>query len=273
MIKPDDQSVLYCGDCRVEMQRLESESVQLAIFSPPYVDQRKSTYGGIPPDKYVDWVLPIASELQRVLKSTGTMIVNLKEKVVDGERHTYVIDLIKALRQQGWRHTEEYIWVKSNSMPGRWPNRFRDGWERLLQFNKQKHFAMYQESVMVHRSENTAKRVVKLSENDFQRMKSKTGSTFGKNMSHWLGREMVFPSNVLFMATETRNVGHSAAFPERLPEFFVKLFTSPGDLVLDPFCGSGTVGVVCKKLNRRFIGIEIVPEYVALAQKRIAAAS
>ena len=102
MIKPDEQSVLYCGDCRVEMQRLESESVQLVIFSPPYADQRKSTYGGIPPDKYVDWMLPIASELQRVLKPTGTMIINIKEKVVDGERHTYVIDLIKALRQQGW---------------------------------------------------------------------------------------------------------------------------------------------------------------------------
>ena len=77
-------------------------------------------------------------------------------------------------------------------------------------------------------------------------------------------------SNVLFMATETRNVGHSAAFPERLPEFFVKLFTQEGDLVLDPFVGSGTVGVVCKRLGRHFLGMDIVQDYVELARKRIA---
>ena len=271
MATTDEQSVLYCGDCRELLKSVESESVSLIVTSPPYSDQRKSTYGGIPPDKYVDWVLPIAEELHRVLKPTGTMIINLKEKVVDGERHTYVIDLIKALRQQGWRFTDEYIWVKTNSVPGKWPNRFRDSWERLLQFNKQKHFAMHQESVMVERKESTAKRVKKLSANDCQRMASKTGSTFGKNMSHWLGREMVYPSNVLCMATETRNVSHSVAFPERLPEFFIKLFTQEGDLVLDPFCGSGTVCVVCKRLGRRFLGMEILPEYVALAEKRIAA--
>jgi site-specific DNA-methyltransferase (adenine-specific)/site-specific DNA-methyltransferase (cytosine-N4-specific) len=103
-------------------------------------------------------------------------------------------------------------------------------------------------------------------------MKSRTGSLFGKNMSRWVGREMVYPSNVLTLPTETRNVGHSAAFPERLPEFFVKLLTQKGDLVIDPFCGSGTVGVVCKRLGRRFTGMEIMAEYVELARARIAAA-
>ena len=129
---------------------------------------------------------------------------------------------------------------------------------------------MYQRADMVDRKESTAKRVARLSENDCRRMKSKTGSPFGKNMSHWIGREKVNPSNVLYLPTETRNVGHSAVFPERLPEFFVKLFSQEGDLVLDPFCGSGTVGVVCKRLGRRFLGMDIVPSYLELAQKRIA---
>jgi DNA modification methylase len=160
--------------------------------------------------------------------------------------------------------------VKKNAAPGKWPNRFRDAWERLLQFNKRKHFAMYQDSVKVERSKNTVNRVAHLSENDRRRMKSKTGSPFGKTIANWAEREMVYPSNVLHLATETRNVGHSAAFPERLPEFFIQLFTQPGDLVLDPFTGSGTVGVVCKRLGRRFLGMDIVPSYVELAQKRIA---
>jgi DNA modification methylase len=203
------------------------------------------------------------------MKPTATMVINIKEKIVNGERHTYVIELIQALRSIGLLWTEQFVWGKRNAMPGKWPNRLRDGWERLLQFNKQKHFAMYQESVMVPRAENTAKRVRHLSENDCRRMKSATGSTFGKNNSRWVGREMVYPSNVLTLATETKNRGHSAVFPERLPEFFVKLFTLPGDLVLDPFCGSGTVGCVCKRLGRRFLGMEIQQQYVELAQKRI----
>lgn len=81
---------------------------------------------------------------------------------------------------------------------------------------------------------------------------------------------MVYPSNVLILATETQNRGHSAVFPERLPEFFIKLFTLPGDLVLDPFAGSGTVGAVCKRLGRRFLGMEIQQQYVDLARNRIA---
>ena len=261
--------VLQCGDCLELLKNVESDSVSFCVTSPPYADQRKSTYGGVPPDQYVSWILPIAKEIYRVLKPDATFIVNIKEKVVKGERSCYVMDLIQALRQSRWLWTDEYIWVKRNAAPGKWPNRFRDGWERLLQFNKQKRFAMYQDSVMVERSENTVKRVAHLSANDCRRMKSKTGSAFSKTIANWVGREMVYPSNVLSMATETRNVGHSAAFPERLPEFFIKLFTQPGDLVLAPFMGSGTVGVVCKRLGRRFLGMDIIEKYVDLAKARI----
>ena len=266
----NDQIVLQCGDCLELLKQVESSSVSLCVTSPPYSDQRKSTYGGVSPGQYVVWMLPIAKEIYRVLKPDATFILNLKEKVVKGERHGYVMELIQALRQSGWLWTEEFIWSKSNASPGKWPNRFRDSWERLLQFNKQRHFMMFQDSVMVERKESTAKRVASLSENDCRRMKSKTGSHFGKNMSRWIDREKVYPSNVLYLPTETRNVGHSAAFPECLPEFFVRLFSQEGDLVLDPFCGSGTVGVVCKRLGRRFLGMDIVKDYIELAQKRIA---
>ena len=81
-----------------------------------------------------------AVEFFRVLKPKGTFILNIKERVVNGERHTYVIDLILNMREYGWLWTEEFIWHKKNSYPGKWPNRFRDNWERLLQFNKNRKF-------------------------------------------------------------------------------------------------------------------------------------
>ena len=137
------------GDAKKVLEKLAANSVDLIVTSPPYADQRKGTYGGIHPEKYVEWFLPISKELLRILKPTGTFILNIKEKVVDGERSTYVMELILEMRKQGWLWTEEFIWHKKNSYPGKWPNRFRDSWERLLQFNKDKKFVMYQEEVMV----------------------------------------------------------------------------------------------------------------------------
>lgn len=129
---------IYLGDAKNILKKFESNSIDLIFTSPPYADSRKNTYGGIHPDKYVEWFLPFSEELLRVLKPAGTFVLNIKEKVVNGERHTYVMDLIKEMRVQGWLWTEEFIWHKKNSYPGKWPNRFRDSWERLLQFNKGK---------------------------------------------------------------------------------------------------------------------------------------
>ena len=112
--------------------------MDLIFTSPPYADRREKTYGGIKPDKYVEWFLPKAEQFLRVLKPTGTFVLNIKELTVDGERHTYVLDLILAMRKQGWLWTEEFIWHKKNCYPGKWPNRFRDAWERCIQFNKEK---------------------------------------------------------------------------------------------------------------------------------------
>lgn len=255
------QAQFYLGDCKEELKKLPSNSIDLIFTSPPYADSRQTTYGGIKPDEYVEWFLPISQELLRVLKPTGTFVLNIKEKVVNGERHTYVIELILALRKQGWLWTEEFIWHKKNSYPGKWPNRFRDSWERLLQFNKTRKFNMYQETVMVPMGDWAEKRLKNLSNTDKQRDPSKVGSGFGKNISNWVGREKAYPTNVLHLATETRNKNHSAVFPEDLPEWFINLFTKTEDTVLDPFMGSGTTIRVAQRMGRNAIGIEILPEY------------
>lgn len=260
---------ILSGDCLEKLKEVPNSSVDLIITSPPYADQRKNTYGGIKPEKYVSWFLPITAELLRVLKNDGTFILNIKEKVQNGERSTYVLELILEMKKQGWLWTEEFIWHKKNCYPGKWPNRFRDAWERLLQFNKAKKFNMYQEAVMVPMGDWAKNRLKNLSEVDKIRDNSKVGSGFGKNISNWLERDMAYPTNVLHLATECGNKNHSAAFPESLPEWFIKLFTQEYDTVLDPFMGSGTTVFVANRMNRHAIGIDIVDEYCKKVQKQI----
>lgn len=258
----------YHGDCLDVLRSLPADSIDLTVTSPPYSDQRRGTYGGIHPDNYVDWFLPITNELLRVTKPTGTFILNIKEKVTNGERHTYVLDLILKMRKQGWLWTEEFIWHKKNCHPGKWPNRFRDAWERLLQFNKTRHFNMFQDNVMVPIGDWAKTRLKNLSETDKRRDPSRVGSGFGKNVSKWVGKEKVYPTNVLHLATESSNKNHSATFPISLPSWFIKLFTKEGDMVLDPFLGSGTSSLAASILGRHSIGIEILDANFEIALER-----
>ncbi|MDD4727146.1 MAG: site-specific DNA-methyltransferase [Dysgonamonadaceae bacterium] len=260
---------IYLGDSKEKLKLLGDNSIDLIMTSPPYADQRKSTYGGIHPDNYVEWFLPISEQLLRILKPSGTFILNIKEKVVNGERSTYVMELILAMRKQGWYWTEEFIWHKKNSFPGKWPNRFRDSWERLLQFNKEKKFHMYQDEVMVPMGDWAKARLKNLSETDKIRDNSKVGSGFGKKISNWLDRDMAYPTNVLHLATECNNKNHSAAFPQELPQWFIKLFTKEHDVVLDPFMGSGTTLEVANRMIRNSVGIDIVPEYYEMVKEKL----
>ncbi len=263
------ENQIMLGDCEKVLKTLPGNCIDLIFTSPPYADQRKTTYGGIKPDEYVNWFMPKATEFFRVLKPQGTFILNIKERVVNGERHTYVIDLIHKMRECGWLWTEEFIWHKKNSYPGKWPNRFRDNWERLLQFNKNKKFYMYQEAVMVPVGDWAKDRLSNLSDTDKIRDESKVGSGFGKNISNWVGRQKVYPNNVIHLATECSNRNHSAAFPIDLPLWFIKLFTKPNDLVLDPFIGSGTTAVAALQLGRKYLGIDTEKNYVELSNNRL----
>jgi DNA modification methylase len=254
------------GDCLEILRDFPAGKFDLIFTSPPYADSRLKTYGGIKPDEYVGWFLKRAEEFHRVLSDMGSFVLNIKEKVVNGERHTYVLELILALRQQGWLWTEEYIWHKKNCHPGKWPNRFRDAWERCLHFTKRKDFKMFQEEVMVPMGNWHKNRLRRLGENDVIRLDSKVGSGFGKNIANWLGRDKAYPSNVIHLATECGNKNHSASFPLALPEWFIKLFTREGDWVLDPFVGSGTTCEAAARLARHSVGIDIVREYVDLAR-------
>ena len=133
MLKPkqkipstDFENQVYHGDSQQMLKSLPDNSVDLIITSPPYANQRSKSYGGIKASEYVEWFIPIARQLKRVLTPEGSFVLNIKEHVEKGERHTYVLELILALKKMGWRWTEEYMWHKKNAFPGKWPNRFRD---------------------------------------------------------------------------------------------------------------------------------------------------
>lgn len=267
--KPIEDRILR-GDCRKLLALESAKSVDLIVTSPPYGDNRKSTYRGVPIDAYVEWFLPISEQLHRVLRDRGSFVLNIKERVVSGERSTHVIELILALRRQGWLWTEEYIWHKRNSYPGKWPNRFRDAWERCLHFTKQRDFEMYQDAVRVPIGDWAAQRLSRLSEKDLTRDPSRVGSPFAKRVANWVGKEFVYPDNVIHIATESQNRSHSAAFPIGLPEYFIKLFTRTGGVVLDPFLGSGTTAMAAVQLGRHYVGMELDAQYCRVARQAIA---
>ena len=128
---------------------------------------------------------------------------------------------------------------------------------------------MYQETVMVPMGDWAKSRLKNLSATDKIRDDSKVGSGFGKRIANWIERDMAYPTNVIHMATECGNKNHSAAFPEELPEWFIKLFTQERDWVLDPFSGSGTTVSVARRMNRNSVGIEILPAYYELAKTEL----
>ena len=253
---------IHVGDCFDVMRKMPDDFVDLIVTSPPYADARKRTYGGIAPDEYVQWFSIRAEEMLRILKPSGSFVLNIKEKAIDGQRHPYVLELILNLSKNvGFRWVEEYIWHKTTAAPGKWKYRFRDAWERIIHFTKTSDIKMRQDAVKVPIGDWTQARMKNLSENDLSRQDSATNSGVGRRIAAWEGKKTVYPSNVLHKSPVAHNTGHSAAFPEWLPEFFIKLFTDAGDVVLDPFSGSGTTARVAQGLGRLPIGIEIDEMY------------
>jgi site-specific DNA-methyltransferase (adenine-specific) len=177
------------GDCeQVLINRVPSQSVDLIITSPPYANKRSwRGLGRLRPEEYVEWFLPKAREFQRVLKPTGSFILNIKEHVVDGQRHTYVLDLIKGLKEQGWRWVETYPWCKTTVWPGVWGRRFRDAWEPCYHFTKEKEFVFNRQAVMVQPKQNTKDWMARLSKGDTTLRVSSNGSGFSTKRSPFVG--------------------------------------------------------------------------------------
>lgn len=260
---------IHLGDSRDVLKTYPDKYFQLIVTSPPYADARDKHYDSISPDEYVRFILSFHEEFWRVLADEGSYVLNVKDRVVNGVRHRFVWHCIEALSTKGWLCIDDYIWVKPNAMPGYWPNRLRDEWEYCFHMVKQKKFNMYQDQIKQSIGDWAEKRLTKLTGKSNGRHNSENDSGFGRDLRKWVGKDSVLPGNTIKVALVGKNMGHPAAFPIGLPEFFIKLFTRPGDNVLDPFAGSGSTGVAAEKLHRNVVLIDNKDEYFKTMKNRL----
>lgn len=285
---------MICGDCRdfsVIEKLLGGKRANVVITSPPYATQREydpaSGFKPVPPEEYSDWFREVAANVQATLAPDGSYFLNIKEHAEDGERNLYVKDLVLAhKRQWGWRFVDEFCWRKTdNGVPGGWGNRFKNAWEPVFHFSRQAEIKFRPEAVG-HASEDC----FDYSPNN---PKSTSGSGLlgtgprgaaadgGKNRDAWRASRnsladsngryegLARPSNVIEARTESSQGSHSAPFPRGLVEFFIKAFTDAGDIVFDPFLGSGTTIAAAEVLHRTGHGVEISPAYCDVVIRRI----
>jgi len=274
---------LVCGDCReIRVVRLlfDNAWANVAITSPPYATQREydrtSGFKPIPPDEYVEWYKAVAFGIESVLAPDGSYLLNIKEHASDGERSLYVKDLLLAhKRQWGWRFVDEFCWRKTdNGVPGGWNNRFKNAWEPVFHFCRQQQIKFRPEAVS-HQSDDCF---------DYSPSNPKStsgsgllgtgarGDAAGKSGSTDADRRhtgMARPSNVIEAKTESTQGSHSAPFPRALVDFFLKAYSDAGDLVFDPFMGSGTVMASAHGLGRTAYGCEISPAYCDVILRRM----
>jgi len=263
---------LVCGDCRdreVLARLFEGRQASVVITSPPYATQREydpaSGFRPVPPEEYLDWYRDVARNIASILAPDGSYFLNIKEHAEDGQRHLYVKDLtIAHVRQWGWRFVDEFCWRKTdNGVPGGWRNRFKNAWEPIFHFCRQAQIKFRPEAVS-HASEGCFDYSP-----DTPRSASGSG-LLGEHDERYEG--LARPSNVIEAKTESSQGSHSAPFPRALVEFFIKAFSDAGDLVFDPFLGSGTTLVAAALLDRIGCGPEISPAYCDVVVRRAMAA-
>jgi DNA modification methylase len=274
---------LICGDCRdldVVKQLFEGVKAAVAVTSPPYATQREydpsSGFRPVPPDEYVAWYRAVAAGVESVLAPDGSYLLNIKEHAEDGQRSLYVKDLTLAhVRQWGWRFVDEFCWRKTdNGVPGGWGNRFKNAWEPVFHFCRKAQIKF------------RPKAVGHVSEDCFDYSPDNPKSTSGSGLLGTGARGdaagqpgaddedgrftgIARPSNVIEVKSESSQGSHSAPFPRALVEFFINAFSDAGDIVFDPFLGSGTTMAAAALLERVGYGVEISPAYCDVILRRI----
>ncbi len=283
-----------CGDCTdIELIKklLNGQKINTVITSPPYAQQRKNEYGGIPAEEYSEWFKKVADIIGSILDDGGSFFLNIKEHVEDGQRSLYVKKLvIDMVERYGWRFIDEFVWIKPG-LPGGWKNRLRNEFEPVYWFTKdnvdvarevEEGEGEYEEGNLVdeygsvfHFSKQEKikfypKSVGRISERVKQSSPINKRKTSNDNITVYgpVAKSIARPGNVLKVPGNNEVWGHPAMFPVKLPEFFIKLTTQRGDKVLDPFLGSGSTLIAAEKTKRVCYGIEYMPKYVDIVLAR-----
>lgn len=256
---------LLCGDCRNldDVNRLVGNQKVNGIFtSPPYAMQRVKQYGGVPVNEYVDWWEAVQQNMRSVLADDGSFFVNIKPHCEDGQRVLYVMDLVLAMvRQWDWRLVDELCWTRSG-VPGKWADRFKNSFEPIYHFlNSDKikfrpdNVSYYSKQTFTYSSDNPKTPTGFITHSSNTNSKHKTG--------------LAYPGNHLDIHNaKGESLSQAAPFPLPLPTFFIKAYSDPGDIWLDPFCGSGTVIIAADNENRIGYGIEKLEKYCSVILQR-----
>lgn len=261
VVKVGDHTIM-CGDCRDDgtWQMLAgNNSINGIVTSPPYAEQRAGDYVGIPQSQYVEWWDKVQRNANAWLADDGSFFVNIKPHVENGERVLYVHDLVNAMvLSWHWCFIDEYCWERT-AAPGSWPNRFKNGFEPVYHFAKGIAVKFRPDNVRGDTPGSFERHAVN----------KNTGEYFNTNDTYfeWDG---ALPSNRIAVKENATRIGHVAAYPWKLPAFFVEAFSDRGDVWLDPFCGSGSTLIACENTGRIGLGIEIEPKYVAITVDRLA---
>ena len=266
------------GDCFDLIKTLPDNSVDLVVTSPPYADI--VNYGKDisikKPQDYCDWLLPIFNEIQRVLKPSGSFILNINDNCSNGLRNPFIYELIhRSQKETKLKFYDTYIWHKLNGIPNGSKKRFRNNTEFIFHFVKdQKQLKFYMDRVMREPAKATSDRAKypwNVSNHgdiiNGERIKTKT-SDYSSVLENGVRPDNVFRFKTA--GTERDNhIKHPAPFNKELPGYFINLLTDEGDLVLDIFGGIGTTNMAAKELNRQHISYELNPKYVEFGNKRI----
>jgi len=279
-IKGDTQSLsqflddgITHGDALDLLPLLPQGSIDLFFTSPPYADAR--AYSRIHPDHYVEWFLPFAEAMSKATSRSGSLILNIKNRVakqgpLKGQRHPYVYELVLSLQRMGWRWIETYIWAKSNAVPGRFGPRTKDSFEYVYHFARGHKPYFDLDAVRVPYKADCAE----IARRKMDRLgRRNTEAGFGRDRRKTYLRGGADPGNVVVIPqtyNQHRGVAHTAAMPEGLAEFFIKIASPVGGIVIDPFAGAGTTIVVARRLGRKAAGFEIHEQFVDESRRRIA---
>jgi len=259
------------GDCIDVCRDMRSNSIDLIFTSPPYAGISNKYINGFeapPADEYVDWFIPRVVEFDRVLSNSGSFILNIDDRVINGFRSMYVYQLVLEITKcTGFKLFEHLYWNKGKFLPNK--ARFGNSIEYIFWFVKQNDFTFNMDDMRVPYNPVSIKRMEKPIKRRFARNKDNQNANEYKDWSPNV--KGAIPSMLINIGSESKRIcdNHTAVFPEKLAEYFIKGSTNLGDLVFDPFCGTGTTCVSAKKLGRNYIGCDIFQDYVNFANRRI----
>ena len=266
--------MILTGDCFELIKTLEDNSVDLVITSPPYADI--VNYGKNisikKPKDYCDWILPLFNEIHRVLKPSGSFILNINDNCSNGLRNPFIYELIyRSHKETNLMFYDTYIWHKKNGIPNGSKKRFRNNTEFIFHFVKnQKELKFYMDRALKEPAQETKNRA-KYSWSILNHGETKDGERKNKKTLEGYNPDKVRPDNVFRFPTaglaRDNTIRHPAPYHKDLPTYFINLLTDEGDVVLDVFGGIMTTGLGCK--DRQFIGFEMNEKYAEFGKKRL----